>query len=59
MVTVITSTIDCPLVNINELALDKKLLKVTDILGRETKQKNQLLLYLYDDGSVEKKVVLE
>ncbi len=60
MVTVITSTIDCPPLSIvNELALDKKLLKVTDILGRETKQKNQLLLYLYDDGSVEKKVVLE
>ena len=45
--------------SVNELAIDKKLLKVTDILGRKTKQKNQLLLYLYDDGSVEKKVILE
>ena len=38
---------------------EKELLKVTDILGRETKQKNQPLFYIYDDGTVEKKLTLE
>jgi len=33
--------------------------KVTDLLGRETKQTNQPLLYIYDDGTVEKKIILE
>ena len=36
-----------------------KFLKVTDILGRETKATNQLLFYIYNDGTVEKKVVIE
>ncbi|MBC8474702.1 MAG: CotH kinase family protein [Cryomorphaceae bacterium] len=38
---------------------NKKLLKVTDLLGRETKATNQLLFYIYDDGTVEKKIVIE
>ena len=38
---------------------NKKLLKVTDLLGRETKATNQLLFYIYDDGTVEKKVIIE
>ena len=30
---------------------------VTDLLGRPTKQiKNKLLFYIYDDGSVEKRI---
>ena len=34
----------------------KKLIRITDLLGRPTKElKNQLLFYIYDDGSVEKK----
>ena len=37
----------------------KELLKVTDLLGRETQQTNQLLMYIYDDGTVEKKVILD
>jgi hypothetical protein len=37
---------------------DKKLLKVTDLLGRETKQTNQPLIYIYDDGTVEKRIVI-
>jgi len=36
-----------------------KLLKVTDLLGRETKETNQPLLYIYDDGTVEKKIIIE
>jgi hypothetical protein len=36
----------------------KELIMITDLLGRPTKQsKNQLLFYLYSDGSVEKKLI--
>ena len=38
---------------------NKKLLKVTDFLGRETNQTNQPLFYIYDDGTVEKRIILE
>ena len=38
----------------------KKILKVTDVLGRETKgTKNELLFYIYDDGTVEKRIIVE
>ena len=30
-----------------------------DILGRETKQTNQPLFYIFDDGTVEKKIIIE
>jgi len=45
--------------SIQEFVINKKLLKVTDLLGRETNQTNKLLLYIYDDGTVEKKIILE
>jgi hypothetical protein len=39
---------------------EKKLLKVTDLFGRETKgSKNEPLFYIYDDGTVEKKIIIE
>ena len=39
---------------------NKILLKVTDILGRETKgTKKEPLFYIYDDGTVEKRIVIE
>ena len=45
---------------IKEHTTNKKLLKITDILGRETKgKKNEPLFYIYDDGLVEKKIILE
>ena len=38
----------------------RKLIKIVDLLGRETKEKkNGPLFYIYDDGTVEKKIVLE
>ena len=37
----------------------KELLKVTDLLVRETKQTNQPLFYIYDNGTVEKRIVIE
>ena len=40
--------------------LNGKLLKVVDVLGRKTKpKKNTPLFYMYDDGSVEKRIVVE
>ena len=46
--------------SINEHSIQNRtLIKITDILGRETKEKNQFLLYLYDDGTVEKRIVIE
>ena len=38
----------------------KELLKLTDLLGRETKaSKNEPLFYIYDDRTVEKKIIIE
>jgi len=50
---------NCPTTLIQEHTANKELLKVTDLLGRETKQTNQPLFYIYDDGIVEKKIVIE
>jgi Leucine-rich repeat (LRR) protein len=44
---------------IEEYTTNKELLKVTDLLGRETKQTNQPLFYIYDDGKVEKRIIIE
>ncbi|MBC8266377.1 MAG: hypothetical protein H8E84_05365, partial [Flavobacteriales bacterium] len=45
---------------IKEHFTNKELLKVTDLLGRETKgTKNEVLFYIYDDGTVEKRIVIE
>jgi endonuclease/exonuclease/phosphatase family metal-dependent hydrolase len=39
---------------------NKNLIKIVDVLGRETKpKKNTPLFYMYDDSSVEKKIVVE
>ena len=38
---------------------NKELLKITNILGIATKQTNQPLFYIYDDGTVEKRIVIE
>jgi Leucine-rich repeat (LRR) protein len=44
---------------VEEQTTNKELLKVTDLLGRETKATNQLLFYIYNDGTVEKRIVIE
>ena len=51
----------CPnTTSISEIQKEKKLIKITDVLGRETKAKNNnSLFYIYDDGSVEKKIIIE
>ena len=44
---------------INEHNSNKELIKVTNILGRETKgPKNKPLFYIYNDGTVEKRITL-
>jgi len=45
---------------IQEHSTNKKLLRTIDVLGRETKgKKNEPLFYIYDDGTVEKRIVIE
>jgi hypothetical protein len=54
------STNCSPVISIQEQTTNKEILKVTDILGREAKgTKNEVLFYLYDDGTVEKRIVIE
>jgi hypothetical protein len=50
---------NCSTTAIEEHTTNKELLKVTDLLGRETKGTNQPLFYIYDDGKVEKRIVIE
>ena len=39
---------------------NKKLIKVVDILGREVNEiRNTPLFYIYEDGTVEKKIIIE
>ena len=39
---------------------NKRLMRTIDVLGRESvKSKNQPLFYIYDDGTVEKKIFFE
>ena len=51
----------CPNTNsISEINTNKKLLNIIDVLGRATKRtQNQPLFYIYDDGTVEKKIIIE
>ena len=46
----------------NNISLDiekRKIQRNIDLLGRETKQTNQPLFYIYDDGTVEKRIIIE
>ena len=46
--------------NENLINKGKALLKIVDVLGREMSiQYNTPLLYIYEDGSVEKKIIIE
>jgi hypothetical protein len=48
-------------INVNNGQTDnKQLIKIVDLLGRESKDlKNQLLFYIYNDGTVDKKIIIE
>ena len=46
--------------NVNELAIEKKQLKVIDVLGRNSKiQSNTPQFYIYSDGSIEYKIIID
>ena len=50
----------CGVNSVEEHTTNKNLLKITGILGRETKgTNNEVLFYIYDDGTVEKRIVIE
>lgn len=45
--------------NINEISSKKQLIKIIDILGREIKRENNTVLFhIYNDGSVERKMII-
>jgi len=51
---------NCSITQIQEQTTNKELLKTIDLLGRVTKgTKNEPLFYIYDDGTVEKKIIIE
>ena len=57
---VLTETQEPLTTGINEISQEeKKLLKILDILGRESKSKKGLLFYIYSDGTVEKKIIVQ
>ena len=48
------------LLGIDDITLDnKELIRIVDFSGRETKQANVPLFYIFDDGTVEKKIIIE
>ena len=50
----------CGVSAIEEHTTTKTLLKITDVLGRQTNQtRNKFLFYIYDDGTLEKRIVIE
>ena len=51
---------NCNSLNISSNSSFKHLISVKDLLGRKRKKtKNEILIYLYDDGTVEKRIVIE
>ena len=51
---------NCNTTNIEEFQTEIKTLKIVDVLGRETIPINNTpLFYIYDDGKVEKKIIIE
>jgi hypothetical protein len=58
---VVTETEEPLTTGVNEVAQqEKNLVKIVDVLGRETKAiKNTPLFYIYSDGTVEKRIVIE
>ena len=45
--------------DIQEHSKNKELIKIIDLLASETKQTKQPLFYIYDDGSLEKRIIIE
>ena len=46
--------------SIQDYSSNKELLKITDLLGRETKgTKKEVLFYIYNDGTIEKRRTID
>ncbi|MBL6874073.1 MAG: hypothetical protein ISR02_01155, partial [Flavobacteriales bacterium] len=46
--------------SVSEIPTIKRAVSIVDILGRDTKEiKNTPLFYIFDDGTVEKKIIIE
>ncbi len=57
--SVVTTNLTINITSISEQHYNRKLVKIIDFLGRETIEKrNTPLFYIYDDGTVEKKIKL-
>ena len=53
-------TISTDLTPIEDHASNKKIFKIINIYGRQSKKENnKFLFYIYDDGSVDKKIMIE
>jgi hypothetical protein len=47
-------------INNTQSETKKKLIKIVDLLGRQTNNKNNtLLFYIFENGTIEKKITLE
>tara|TARA_B100001287_G_scaffold134098_1_gene112896 strand:- start:4150 stop:5160 length:1011 start_codon:yes stop_codon:yes gene_type:complete len=52
--------ISCPHTSINNTLSETKLISIVDILGKETKEANEkILFYIYSNGKIEKKINLK
>ena len=57
---IVSNVINHSTTAVNELVNSKKVIKITDLLGRVTKgTKNEVLFYIYDNGTVEKRIIIE
>ena len=46
--------------SVSEIPTTKQTVRIVDILGRETKEiMNTLLFYIYNDGTVEKRIIIK
>ena len=49
----------CMLTDVSETYQYRKLVRVIDLFGREVIGTNEVLFFIYDDGSVERKVIIQ
>ena len=51
---------NCNPSSISEININRKLIRIVDLFGREVvKQNNIPLFYIYDDGTVEKRIIID
>jgi hypothetical protein len=50
----------CGHTTVNEFNVERKLLRIVDVLGRNAKKESNVpLFYFYNDGAVEKKFIID